>query len=55
MTGPPQPSLEELVCVPPTLHRPFINVCGPSANLNVTEALSGRDIDEGGPLEAMVQ
>lgn len=27
----------------------------PGANLNVTEALSGHDIDEGGPLEAMVQ
>lgn len=36
-------------------HRPFINVCRPGANLNVTGALSGRDSDEGGPLEAMVQ
>lgn len=55
MTGLPQHSLEELACMPPTLHRPFINVWGPLANSNVTEVLSGRDIDEGGPLEAMVQ
>lgn len=55
MTGLPQLSLVELARMPPTSHRPFINVCGPLANLNVTEALSGRDIDEGGPLEAMVQ
>ena len=49
------PSLEKLACMLPTTHRPFINVCGPGANVNVTEALSGRDSDEGGPLEAMVQ
>lgn len=55
MTGLPQASLEELVCTPAASHKPFINVCGPLTNLNVTEALSGHDIDEGGPLEAMVQ
>lgn len=45
----------EIIPHAPTTHRPFIIVCGPGANLNVTEALSGHDIDEGGPLEAMVQ
>lgn len=45
----------ELAGVPPTLRGPFVNVCGHLADAEVTAALSGGDIDGGGPSEAAPQ